>query len=257
MTGRLACALLGLVAVAACTGSAPGPPSASRATGTLVSTRCADLVVLGVRGSGQAADRNRGVGKEVLRTVTDLARRIGSRAGTSVRLEAVPYDASGAATTAVYFEHVGDGARLAEHQAGEIVARCPDSRLALVGFSQGANVVHELAGDVPATLAGRIDLIGMIADPQRNPGDTIPQWSYAADPVPQPGLLGAGARIDADVSTVAISFCVKGDEVCSGGGVVGNRTSPTHRFFYEKPAHAAVTAEQLDRVLQAATTPSR
>ncbi|MET0449850.1 MAG: cutinase family protein [Aeromicrobium sp.] len=253
MTARVTCALLGLVAVAACAGPAPGSPEQSHTSGELVSTRCADLVVLGVRGSGQAADRNRGVGKEVLRTVTDLAHRVGSRAGTSVRLEPVPYDASGAATTAVYFEHVGAGARMAERQADDIVDRCPDSRLALVGFSQGANVVHELADDVPAALAARIDLIGMIADPRRNPGDTIPQWSYAADPVMQPGLLGAGAPIDADVSKVAISFCVKGDEVCGGegGGVVGNRTSRTHRFFYEKPTNAAVTAAQLDRVLQA------
>lgn len=255
MTGRVTCALLGLVAVAACAGPSTGSPEQSPSGGDLVSTRCADLVVLGVRGSGQDADLNRGVGKEVLRTVKDLAHRVGSRAGTSVRLEAVPYDASGAATTAMYFEHVGAGASLAERQADEIVARCPDSRLALVGFSQGANVVHELADDVPAALATRIDLIGMIADPRRNPGDTIPQWSYAADPVPRAGLLGAGAPIDADVSQVAISFCVEGDEVCggAGGGVVGNRTSRTHRFFYEQPTNAAITAEQLDRVLQAGT----
>lgn len=253
MIGRVTCALLGLVAVAACAGPAPGSSEPSRAAGPLVSTTCADLVVLGVRGSGQAADLNQGVGKEVLRTVTDLARRVSTRAGTSVRLEAVLYDASGTATTSTFFEHVSAGARLAERQATDLVTQCPDSRLAVVGFSQGANVVHEFADDVAPALARRIDLVGMIADPRRNPSDTIPQWSYAAAALPRPGLLGAGAPIDPDVSAAAISFCVKGDEVCNGGGVVGDRTSPTHRFFYEKPANAAITAEQLDRVLQANT----
>lgn len=261
MIGRVACALLGLVTVAACAGPAPGSPDPSRSpsasassapsASAFVATDCADLVVLGVRGSGQVAGLNRGVGKEVLRTVTDLARLVGRRAGTSVRLEAVPYDASGAATTATYFEHVHAGARLARRQAEALADRCPDSRLAFVGFSQGANVVHELADDIAPALADRTDLVAMIADPQRNPGDTIPQWSYAAAPVTHPGLLGPGARIDAAVSAVAISFCVKGDEVCSGeGGVIGERTSPTHRYFYEQPANAAVTAAQLDQVLQ-------
>ncbi|MET0929283.1 MAG: cutinase family protein [Aeromicrobium sp.] len=250
MIARITCALLGLVVVAGCGGSArsAGPDEPPR---PLAGATCADVVVLGVRGSGQAADQNLGVGKEVLRTVTDLARRVERRDGTSMRLDAVRYDASGTATGSTYFEHVSAGARLLGRQARDLVAQCPGSRLAVVGFSQGADVVHEFADDVRPALARRIALVGMIADPRRNPADSIHQWSYAPDPVPHPGLLGAGAPVDADVRAVAISFCVKGDEVCSGGGVVGERTSATHRFFYEKPATAAITAQQLDRVLQA------
>jgi cutinase len=250
---RLTTASLCLLVFAGCgTASTGSPAPASSRVGPLASTTCADLVVLGVRGSGQAADLNRGVGKEVLRTVTDLARLVTARSGASVRLEAVPYDASGTATTSTYFDHVSDGARLAEQQADALVRRCPSSRIAVVGFSQGANVVHELADDVPAFLARRVALVAMIADPTRDPADDIRHWSYADAPVPRPGLLGTGAPVDDDVRAVAISLCHASDEVCNRRGVRGEKTSPAHRYFYERPTTAQQTAEQLDLVLRSA-----
>jgi cutinase len=256
VTRRLgsAAAVLLLTATAACGSPSSGrdpSPAGSASSGALVSTTCADIVVLGVRGSNQAADRNRGVGREVLRTVTDLARLVGARTGASVRLEAVPYDATGTATTDSFVAHATDGARLAGRQADAVARRCPASRLALVGFSQGAQVVHTLASDVDESLASRIALVGMIADPQRNPSDPIRHWSYSSTPVPRAGLLGAGAPIDPDVRATAISFCQRDDEVCNARGRLGHRTSPTHRFFYEDPATARVTATRLDAVLAA------
>lgn len=257
MTWRLLGAAVVLVAVSACgTASSTSPDATSDGAprqSALSSSRCADLVVLGVRGSGQAADQNRGVGKEVLRTVTDLAGLVRARTGASLRLEAVRYDASGTATSAAYFEHVDAGARLARRQAERVVARCPRTTLAVVGFSQGANVVHHLADDLDAGIARRTALVAMIADPQRDPDDAIRHWSYAAEPLPDPGLLGPGRPVAADIRRAAISLCTPGDEVCASGGrgVIGGRTSPTHRFFYERPATAAITATQLDRVLQA------
>lgn len=259
MTWRLCGATVLLVAVSACgTASSSTSPPAETSDGAqkqarLSPARCADLVVLGVRGSGQAADQNRGVGKEVLRTVTDLAGLVRARTGDSLRLEAVRYDASGTATSAAYFEHVDAGARLARRQAEAVLARCPRTTLAVVGFSQGANVVHHLADDLDAGIARRTALVAMIADPQRDPDDAIRHWSYAAEPLADPGLLGPGRPVADDVRRAAISLCTGGDEVCASGGrgVIGGRTSPTHRFFYERPTTAAITATQLDRVLQA------
>ena len=258
MTWRRCGAAILLVAVSACgtassTSRSTPDPDASRRPPALSSSRCADLVVLGVRGSGQAADQNRGVGKEVLRTVTDLAGLVRARTGASLRLEAVRYDASGTATSAAYFEHVDAGARLARRQAQAVLARCPRTTLAVVGFSQGANVVHHLADDLDAGIARRTALVAMIADPQRDPDDAIRHWSYAAERLADPGLLGPGRPVAADVRRAAISLCTEGDEVCASGGrgVIGGRTSPTHRFFYERAATAAITATQLDRVLQA------
>lgn len=251
MRRRLTGALLCLVVTSACATASPGTAGSSRPADALVATTCADLVVLGVRGSGQAADQNRGVGKEVVRTVTDLAQRVRARSGASVRLEAVAYDATGTATTSAYFDHVTDGARLAAQQADAIATRCPDSRIGIVGFSQGANVVHEFADDVDPALARRIVLVAMIADPRRNPADPIRHWSYSGAPVPRPGLLGAGAPVDADVRGASISLCHRADEVCNGRGIRGAKTSAAHRYFYERPSTVAITAARLDEVLQA------
>lgn len=247
--------LVPLLATSGCGSSSPSPsssptPTSDASSGVLTSERCADLVVLGVRGSGQAADLNRGVGKEVLRTVTALAGLVEARTGDTVRLEAVPYDASGVATTAAFFDHVRAGARLVADQADAVVDQCPDSRLAVVGFSQGAQVTHAFADDVDTSLARRIVLVGMIADPSRNPSDDIVHWSYADQPVPRPGLLGAGRPIDADVRADAISFCHDADEVCNARGIRGEKTSAAHRFFYERAATVTITATQLDAVLQ-------
>lgn len=262
MTSRLTVAITSAMAallfVAGCGSSASpldrsagGSPAASAA---LSSSRCADLVVLGVRGSGQAAGLNRGVGQEVLRTVTDLARLVDDRTGASVRLEAVPYDASGTATSAAYFQHVEAGVRLARRQAAAVLDRCPRTRLAVVGFSQGANVVHDLVDDLDDGIARRTVLAAMIADPQRDPDDAIRHWSYGDPPLTGTGLLGPGRPVAAEVRAAAISLCTAGDEVCNtepGRGVIGGRTSPTHRHFYERPATAQETARQLDDVLAA------
>lgn len=261
MTRRLVTALSVVLLAAACGSSAgegqdaPATPTTTSPTSALSESQCADVVVLGVRGSGQAADRNRGVGREVLRTVSALAELVHDRTGASVRLEAVPYDASGTATSATYLQHVAAGARLARTQARDVLARCPATRLAAVGFSQGANVVHDLVDDLDAGIARRTVLAAMIADPQRDPSDSIRHWSYADEPRPLPhaGLLGAGRPVSEDVRDAAISLCTAGDEVCNDGGTdaVGGRTSATHRLFYEQPATAEITAEQLDGVLQA------
>ena len=249
MIRRVVCASL-LMVLGGCATSAPGT-AGTAASGPLVGTTCADVVVLGIRGSGQAADLNRGVGKEVLRTVTDLARRAAARSGSTLRLEAVPYDASGTATEPGYFQHVAAGARLARRQADAVLARCPRTRIGVVGFSQGAQVVHELADDVPTSLARRVVLVGLIADPRRNPADRIRHWAYADRPVPRPGLLGAGDPVDSEVRGATISFCNAYDEVCNGRGIRGEKTSAAHRLFYERPATAAATARQLDAVLAA------
>jgi len=243
---RVACASLSLLLATGCATSSARPTD-----GPLVDTTCADVVVLGVRGSGQAADLNRGVGKEVVRTVTALARRVESRTGASVRLEAVRYDASGTATDPSYLEHVTAGARLVARHADDLVRQCPDTRIGVVGFSQGAQVVHAFADDVRPDVARHVVLIGLIADPRRNPDDRIRHWSYTDRVVPRPGLLGAGPPIDADVRATAISFCNAADEVCNGRGIRGEKTSAAHRFFYEQPAHVRSTAEQLDVVLRA------
>jgi cutinase len=249
---RSASAVALLLALSACgSGSvtAHTQPTA-RPTGhqaVLVNTKCAGLIVLGARGSTQSADLNLGVGAEVRLSVEAMARRLHQRAHTSVRIEAVRYDASGGAD---YQAQVGAGAVLMQRQLAKDAKSCPHSRFGLIGFSEGAQVTHAAALDVPSALARRIAMIAMIADPRRNPTDAITHWSYGKS-APRPGRLGSGTPIDSDVRGASITLCAEGDEICNGRGSPGASPSATHRHFYEKPSSTRSTAQQLDKILHA------
>lgn len=216
----------------------------------LVDQTCADLVVVAARGSTQDPDRNLGVGTEVRVTIEELAHLLHRRSDTTVRVEPIRYDASKTATLAQYQDRVANGSRMMARRLQRLERRCPDSRFALVGFSQGAQVVHATAADLPAKLAKRVALVAMIADPRQNPTDEIERYGYADEPVTGNGRLGSGSPIDPDLRRAAISLCVEGDEICNDEGAPGGPPSATHRTFYEKPSTAKVTAERLDRVLR-------
>ncbi|MRJ76218.1 cutinase family protein [Aeromicrobium sp. SMF47] len=230
-----------------------GPTAGSGTSGDrtlLVDETCADLVVVGARGSTQDPDRNLGVGTEVRVTVEELAKLLHRRSDTTVRVDPIRYDSSQTATLAAYQRQVAEGSQLMIRRLEKLERRCPDSRFALVGFSEGAQVVHATAADMPAAVAERVSLVAMMADPRQNPTDAITRYGYASEPVTGSGRLGSGSPIDPDLRRAAISLCVEGDEICNDEGAPGGPPSATHRTFYEKSSTAKVTAKQLDRVLR-------
>lgn len=249
MTPRPARRALLAVPVLVLASACGGPSSGGTIPGDRDET-CADLVVIGARGSTQDPDLNRGVGTEVRRTTDRLARLLARRDDTSLDVEAIRYDASQAATLDAYMRNVAEGSRMMDRRLRVLERRCHGSRFALIGFSQGAQVVHGTATTMSASTASRVDLVAMIADPLTNPSDRIAHWSYGGRPATGGGRLGAGPPIDADLRDVAISLCVDGDEICNDRGAPGGPPSDTHKRFYESPQHAQQTAEQLDTVLR-------
>lgn len=253
---RAAAALAAVAVLGGCTAGSDGQATqterpAPSTQGLLVADRCADLVVIGARGSTQDVHRNLGVGTEVRVTVEQLARRLRARSDVTVHVEPVRYDSSATPTAAGFLRNTAAGGALALRRLSTLAAACPSSRFALVGFSQGAHVVHTAAMSVPPALAGRVALVAMIADPTDNPDDTIVRWSYAAEPIRGHGSLGAGPPIPAPLRSAAISFCVAGDAICNDRGAPGSGQSPTHQHFYEQASTARITAARLDRVLRA------
>lgn len=232
--------------------STPGVTTSApqRPRPALVSTGCADLVVLGLRGSDQSATKNHGAGQEVLASVKAMSTRLHRGSASTVRVEGIPYRAESAASNAIYQANIDDGKTKARDRMAELARKCPRSRLALVGFSQGGQVVHELASELPAATSRRIVLIAMIADPRRNPDDSIASWTYGKS-APEPGKLGAGSPLSPTLRRSAISFCAAGDEICNWprSGYAGP-LSDTHRHFYETPAHARSTGNQLAAILR-------
>lgn len=247
MIGRRFSYALVVLTLAGCSPSvapaASTTPSAKQPA--LVTTKCADLIVLGARGSDQSATKNLGVGTEVLASVTAMAKQMHVDANTTVRIIGVPYPAvSGPAYTANVFTGISHARR----QLATLGKQCPDSQFGLVGFSQGAHIVHGTALELTPEQIRRVALVAMIADPRRNPSDKITHWSYNAEAA-DPGKLGAGTAIPKALRSKAITFCANKDEVCNRppNGYSGP-LSDTHRHFYE--AHAAGTGKQLAAVLK-------
>ncbi|WP_456698029.1 cutinase family protein [Aeromicrobium sp. P5_D10] len=239
-----------ILCLSACGGPSKGSPDPkdTRPSETIVSTGCADLIVLGARGSTQDPDKNYGVGGEARATAVQLAKQLHRSNGWTTRIVGVRYDAAASATQALYVEHVSDGARLMASRLKKLQATCPDARFVLIGFSQGAQVAHAAALDLPDSLAASVAAVAMIADPRRNPDDRIAQWTYGSA-APLPGRLGAGTPIGENLRDIAISFCVADDEICNGAGSPGQTPSKTHKEFYEQPSNARQTAKQIALIL--------
>jgi cutinase len=244
-----------LLLAAGC-GASGGPTNTSTPTPTpseklpvLVTTRCADVIVLGLRGSDQAMDRNHGSGQEILRSVRAMSVRLHRTSRATVRLEGIPYRAQSAANATIYQGNIDDGATRTRDRLAQLATRCPASRIALVGFSQGAQAVHQLVTGPPVAGSARIVLVAMIADPRRNPDDPIGSWTYGAK-VRGSGKLGPGPLVPRALRDRTLSFCATGDEICNwpAGGYTGP-LSDTHRHFYETPKHARSTGRQLAGVL--------
>lgn len=226
------------------------PQTAPAARPLFVDKKCADLVVLGLRGSGQSPTKNAGVGAEVFKSVKNMVTRLHADSTTTVRLEAVTFRATRAETLAKYLDGVRDGQRRLGLQYANDSKRCKDSKFAIIGFSQGAQVAHEFSFDLPASRTHNLVLIAMIADPRKNPADSIAAWSYTAKPTTAQGKLGAAPTFAAGLRHIAISFCVEADEVCNRPSAGGLETmSTTHRRFYEKAGTVRSTGEQLNAIL--------
>ncbi|MBC7630375.1 cutinase family protein, partial [Aeromicrobium sp.] len=150
-------------------GSSTNGSGPARDVPLFVRTTCADVVVLGLRGSGQSTTASKGVGNEVLASVSAMATQLHRRSDATVRLEAVPFPANYAPTLARYISHIKQGKKLMATRLTELSARCKDTSFAFVGFSQGANVVHNFSADLTAAQARRVAVVAMIADPVKNP----------------------------------------------------------------------------------------
>ena len=212
----------------------------------LVTQKCADVVVLGLRGSGQSPDQNSGLGQELSRSLRSMVSTL--KADVTVRLEAVDYKS---ARTVNYDTGVADGRRQLHRLFTGLAKQCEDTTFAFIGFSQGAQAVHGYAFDLPADEANRVAFIAMMADASRNADDDITFWSYADKPAPRSGKAGAGEVFNSHTRKKAIDLCVAGDEICNwpeGGGPA--TLSQTHKHFYEKPANARTTGKQLAAALK-------
>lgn len=239
---------------------APAPAPAKL---SVTGARCATLVVFGARGSGQAVTSGsiNGFGPEVSNAAKAAIARV-KTAGT-VRYEGVVYPAVPVDTkwrTGRYFDSVGAGARTTIADINALLRDCSSTKVALVGYSQGASVMRWVLRDLPSASKNKVVLVGLIADPERRGFNVSPSEiglyeNFDSGTLYGSGILGAGPVLPASRASAVVSMCTKADNVCNSpsntGWAVGDRgkidglKQATHTGFYQTSSAAAVAGSTM------------
>ncbi|MBJ7336916.1 cutinase family protein [Mycolicibacterium sp.] len=187
--------------------SAPIPTSSAEPIPNASTPGCSDVEVVFARGTGEPV----GVGGVGQAFVDSLRSKVGNR---SVDVYAVQYPAT------VDFPRAVDGINDAAAHIQATAARCPNTKIVLGGFSQGAAVAGFVTSDVvppgaadsgvtgpmPAAVADHVAAVTLFGKPSAR------FMGFVGEPSIAIGPLYAGKTLDS---------CVPGDPICSDGGDFG------------------------------------
>jgi Cutinase len=212
---------------------------------------CTAIKLVGVRGSGDTSSKL-GV------IATALSRALGKRAraaGLSYQGFGIPYTAVG-----ISWEKLLDDLQLPEYRLSvrdgrnklsgfihEQAQDCPSEKLAVVGYSQGAQVVGDVfskgLGRLTVKDLGLVKAVALAADPRFNSRESYDRGSFRRG---RNGLLGARSPGDlGSISSHLRAWCRKDDLICQGPGTTGNHAQTKYLADY-KDAIVGFLASALD-----------
>jgi cutinase len=167
--------------------SAPiGSPAAS-------ADPCSDVEVVFARGTHQ----DPGLGNVGQAFVDSLTSQVGGR---SVGVYAVNYPANDD-----YHNSATSGADDASAHIQGTVASCPNTRIVLGGYSQGATVIDLSTTAMPATVADHVAAVALFGEPTSGFSSML----WGGQPLPTIGPL---------YGSKTISLCAPDDPICTPGG---------------------------------------
>lgn len=197
-----------LVLVALLAGGLLTAPVATAAPGEPACPVVALFAVPGTGETSEAADPGRAVG-----LLAGLTNPLAARWGDALSVRYLPYPASLDRPVLYPLSELRGADHLAR-DAGDLAARCPDTTITLVGYSQGgdvvSDVVHRAARGTLALPAERISGAVMLGSPRRDP--------EAANLVDTPGrgVLGPRPTRELDVYDGRVyEVCAPGDPICA------------------------------------------
>ncbi len=164
---------------------------------------CNDIEVVFARGTGEAP----GIGRVGQAFVDSLRGKVGNR---SIGTYGVNYPAT------YDFLAAADGANDASAFIQNVVNNCPDTRLVLGGYSQGAAIIDVITS-VP------FPAVGFTNPLPANVPDRVAALAVFGNPTAKVGLPLTSSPL---YGARAIDLCNAGDPVCSGGDSV-----PAHRDY--------------------------
>ena len=222
---------------------------------------CGDYFVIGARGSGEDPQGNPpvyssnedGFGSRDYNAYYGLKKVIEADGvpESDFNVLGLRYRALGVEAAALineeYDESIWEGVAALKQVLHEREMECPSEPAILVGYSQGALVIHlalrELQESDPSMLSpSRIAGVMLIADPAKVGGESEPVWEEENEPAaPGSGIFGAdglwtkiGGSHDGPLPSAvahrAISFCANHDIVCAPG--FGSHIS-VHTGYYQ------------------------
>lgn len=174
---------------------------------------CPAVEVVFARGTGQSS----GVGQVGEAFVDSLGSQL---PGRSLSVYAVNYPATTAFATSAQA-----GADDVVARVNDMIARCPDTRLVLGGFSQGASVMDLATKALPAEAVDHVAAIAVFGNPTSR---LATNFTGAAFP-----------PIGPPYSDKTIDLCADGDPACSDG-----RNLMAHGWY----AESGMTAQAADFV---------
>ncbi|WP_063050074.1 cutinase family protein [Nocardia arthritidis] len=192
--------LVALAVAVATAGVAAAEPSVPAGPSTQIRlTTCPALYALGIQGTGESSpDAAPSTDTGMLSTVFRPMMAKASDTGLVDRAY-VPYESGFGGATAggvvPYWDSVSGGLTRLRSMAETVAAACPNSRFAVVGYSQGAHVASMFAQEIGqgrgVLPAERVAAVALFADPTRNPGAPLfPGAPGKATPDPAPGTSG-------------------------------------------------------------------
>lgn len=265
--GLLAASAVTVAALLAGATSPVAGASAPSARDAVDTVTCADVLLLGARGSGQpqggsADDGGTGLGKQVYSVSQRLTRQLPGRAVTS---QAVTYPAQGVELLVTnpdaYFTSLELGSQSIQSALRARAAACPQERVVLAGYSQGAMVVHralqdlDRAGDPDARqILARTDGVVLISDGDRRRRDRVTDYGTAGRSegvgfALRPGSGARGTKLPPGMKDRIHSVCLDLDVVCdyqpdvhSGAGLLAGAAIHSDGYTTSRPVNRATDA---------------
>jgi cutinase len=154
---------------------------------------CSDVAVVFARGTHQ----DPGLGNIGQAFVDSLTSQAGGR---SVGVYPVNYPANDD-----YHRSATAGADDASAYIQNTVASCPNTKVVLGGYSQGATVINLSSTQMPPSVADRVAAVALFGEPTSGFSSML----WGGGPLPAISPLYGGKTI---------SLCAPDDPICSGGG---------------------------------------
>jgi len=177
---------------------------------------CSDVAVVFARGTHQEP----GLGNMGQAFVDSLTSQLGGR---SVDVYAVNYPANddyhGSATA---------GSNDASAHIQNTVAGCPNTKIVLGGYSQGATVINLATAAMPAPVANHVAAVALFGEPSSGFSSML----WGGQPLPTISPL---------YSSKTISLCAPDDPICSSGGNIMAHVSYIESGMINQAATFAVS----------------